>query len=237
MTTPTERCVLLANVLRNPGSCDLPGGVSDSIGGRVIFGTEEDDFAFLSSETQPFPFIVGPQDLVIFCTKPTHMHMMEAIGFEREWVESKVRKGNEFRLALFPADDFEDGLISPTWDNLLSLVSRESPQAGEKLAQHLPALRSTPYKELCEQVGYDMSSIPLEVYQRVTSIADYGNPSTPNDLGHARAFLRATFKCTPLFSGDGFAYSETGERGVQEFLVKRVPFRALPGAEWVVLNL
>ena len=130
MTSPTERCALLANAVRTPGAV-LPDGVSDGIGGRIIFCTTEDDFTFLSGETQPYPFIVGPGDLTSFCSKSVHIEMMEAIGFERDWVASKVKQGNEFRLVLFPADDFEDGMISPTWVNFLSLVTRECPQAGQ----------------------------------------------------------------------------------------------------------
>ena len=95
-TSALERCALLADAVRNPGAGNLPDGVSDNIEGRIIFGTSEEDFAYLSDETQPCPFIVGPDDLASFCSKSAHIEMMEAIGFEREWVVRKRKEGNEF---------------------------------------------------------------------------------------------------------------------------------------------
>ena len=80
-----------------------------------------------------------------------------------------------------------------------------------------------------------MDHIPAEVYRRVTSFAKYAEEACPDDLAHARAFLRATLKCTPLFSGDGYATNEKGERGVREFLARRSKISELPGAQWVVL--
>ena len=47
---------------------------------------------------------------------------------------------------------------------------------------------------------------------------------------------RATLKCTPLYSGDGYATNERGERGVKEYLVKRAAVAELSEAQWVVLH-
>ena len=190
MLTAAERCSLLADAVNRPGEVELPEGVTANIGGRVCFAMKgnEAGFEYLSNPTQPFPFIVGPDDLTAFCTKPTHMDMMEAIGFERNWVASKIEKGNEFRLVLFPSDGIEHGLISPTWDNILAITQRESPKAGAKLARNLDELRSTPYSDLCEKIGFNVDSIPPEIEAKVSSFDMYGDEA-PDDLAHARAFL------------------------------------------------
>lgn len=239
MVTISECCALLAETVRFPGGGpELPDGVTENIGGRVIFGTGESAYEFLSSASQPYPFIIGPDDLLKFCKLPTHMDMMESIGFERDWVREKLEQGNEFRLILFPVGEFEQGLscISPTWDNLCKLVSTENVAAGEKLSKNLLELKSTQYSELCAKIGFDMDQIPPEVYERVTSFDKYGEDTCPDDVAHARAFLRETFKCTPLFTGDGYATNEQGERGVREFLVKRTKVSDLAGAQWVILS-
>ena len=80
-----------------------------------------------------------------------------------------------------------------------------------------------------------MDHIPGAVHSRVNNFQICGDPETPSDLAHARSFLRVTMKCTSLFSGDGFAYSETGKRGVQEWLVKRVAISDIPGVQCFTL--
>ena len=82
--------------------------------------------------------------MLAFIKLPSHIDMMQSIGFTRDWVGEKLRLGNEFRLVIFPADAGKP-LISPTWDNLCELTRRESAAAGEKLARHLPELKSTPW--------------------------------------------------------------------------------------------
>ena len=62
MATPAaaaERCALLAEALRKPGAVELPDGVAEDIGARVIFGTDSTAYEYLSDESQPYPFVVG----------------------------------------------------------------------------------------------------------------------------------------------------------------------------------
>ena len=232
-----EAIALLADRLRNAGRG--AGGAAmtgrEEICGRILFGTSEDAFTHLSGVGQPFPFVIGPESLAGFCDAASHMEMMFAIGFEEEWVRRKLESGNTFKLVLFPASAC-GGMVSPTWDALMNLIERESAECAEKLRPHLQTIRSTPYSELTEKIGYDVNDLSAEQVDKVGTFEAYAAASTPGDLGHARAFLRHTLKCTPLFRGDGFAYSDDGTRGVREYLVKRLPVEALPGAQWVILQ-
>lgn len=42
-----------------------------------------------------------------------------------------------------------------------------------------------------------------------------------------RAFLRWTMKCMELYRGDGYAYDDAGQRGVDEYLIPRVSINSL----------
>eukprot|EP00747_Dinoflagellata_sp_TGD_P023842 gnl/TRDRNA2_/TRDRNA2_130117_c0_seq1.p1 gnl/TRDRNA2_/TRDRNA2_130117_c0~~gnl/TRDRNA2_/TRDRNA2_130117_c0_seq1.p1 ORF type:complete len:184 (-),score=26.55 gnl/TRDRNA2_/TRDRNA2_130117_c0_seq1:52-549(-) len=164
---------------------------------------------------------------------------MDFIGFEVEWVRGMIAEGNKFQAILFDVESVVEGggqgLISPTWDNLLDLVESESAAAAAKLRPHLPTLKETPYPDLVRQIGYDVEKVSPEEKAKVGTFqayADHGDDS----LGHARAFLRHTLKCTSLFAGDSYARTEAGEQGTKEYLVKRLPVSALPGAQIVELR-
>jgi len=212
----------------------------DGVGARIVFGTTPDAFEYLSGATQPYPFIVGPEDVQSLLRLSSHAEIMDFIGFEVEWVRGKIAEGNEFRAILFDVESVVQGggqgLISPTWDNLLELVHSESAAAAAKLRPHLPALKQTPYPDLLVQIGYDVEKeMAPEEKAKVGTFEAYGEHGD-DSLGHARAFLRHTLKCTALFAGDGYTRTDGGERGTREYLVKRLPVSALPGAQIVELR-
>jgi hypothetical protein len=218
-----------------------PPSLEHPLGARIIFGRDEPStFSSLSHSSQPYPFIVGPDDVHKFFKAESPMDMLELIGFERDWVQSRVDAGSVFRMLLFSSESFADGggFISPTWDHLLAITERENKNAGKKLKRHLDTLKSLSYADLCAKIGFDVEVASEEQinYKDVCSFDAYGDKRCPDDLAHARAFLRRTLMATPLFKGDGFTYNERGERGVAEFLVKRCSVSSLPGHEWVDLH-
>ena len=107
--------------------------------------------------------------------------------------------------------------------------------AAAKLRVHLPKLKVTPYADLIRQIGYDVEDMSPEEKAKVGTFEDYAQRGD-DSLGHARAFLRHTFKCTALFAGDGYTRTDAGTRGTREYLVKRLPVSALPDAQIVELR-
>ena len=80
MLTAAERCSLLADAVNRPGEVELPEGVTANIGGRVCFATDEAGFEYLSNPTQPFPFIVGPDEVARGVAAP-HISLL---GLQRQ---------------------------------------------------------------------------------------------------------------------------------------------------------
>ena len=62
----------------------------DGVGARIVFGTTDADFEYLSGPTQPYPFIVGPEDVQSLLRLSSHAEIMDFIGFEVEWVRRKI---------------------------------------------------------------------------------------------------------------------------------------------------
>ena len=66
----------------------------DGIGARIVFGKRDADFEYLSGPTQPYPFIVGPEDVQALLRLSSHAEIMEFIGFEVEWVRGNYEQGS-----------------------------------------------------------------------------------------------------------------------------------------------
>ena len=226
---------MLAGALRAPDRPDrpVPLGIGDA-GARFLYGPRDAPSPRIAPDSQPFPFVVGPEEVCRLCTLRTHRQMLEFVGFEWSWVTEKLAAGHRFRLLLF---SFRQAKATrATWDNLLGLVADRSPRCAEKLAPHMPDLKATPYLELIERIGYDVDHLSPERQREVSSFAAFADDAVPADLGRARAFFRHALKCTALFRGDGYAYDEHGRRGAREYVMPNTRVEDLPGAARVDLD-
>ena len=231
-----EAALKIADSIRKGKPEEVDLDLCGLVGARIVSHFEEAGFEYISKPEQPFPFIIGPDELNKIVKASTHMEMMQLIGIQRARVLKKLSEGQTYRLLIFPKTAV-GGLISPTWDNILELVASESRECGEKLEPHIETMRNMTYLELVEAIGVDPEkTLGTEMYEKCGSFTSYADPSTPGDLRHARVFLRHTLKCTPLFAGDGYAYTEGGERGCREFLVKRKAVADIVGAQWVYMD-
>ena len=227
--------VKLANALRAPDCPNrpVPAGDNDTAT-RLIFGPKREPPARIAPDSQPFPFVVGPEDVHRLCALRTHRQMLELVGFEWPWVLEKLSAGHKFRLILFSLREAE--ATRATWDNLLSLVAGRSPRCAEKLVPHMPLLKATPYRELIERIGYDVDRLSSERRAEVSSFAAFADNTVPSDLGRARAFFRHTLRCTALYRGDGYTYDEHERRGAREYVMPNTRAQDLAGTTWVDLE-
>ena len=159
--------------------------------------------------------------------------LLPDIGFERDWVRAKIDSGVRFRLVLFALGDCSR-VFTPTWDGLLSFIESECPACAEKARPHVDAMRQLSFAELV-QLGNTVDKVPPEERDQVATFAAYA-ASEEDTLRHARAFLRHTIKCTPLFAGDGYTRTEAHELGAREYLAARCAVADLPGHRWVPLG-
>ena len=226
----------LAKSLRAPADPNrpVPPRVDDTAA-RILYAPRHAPSMRIAPHSQPFPFVVGPEDVHRLCALHTPRQMLELVGFEWCWVLEKLSAGLKFRLILFSLTRAMATLA--TWDNLWRLVEGESPRCAEKLAPHIPVLIETPYRELIERIGYDVDRLSCKRRAEVSSFAAFADDAVPSDLGRARAFFRHTLKCTALYRGNGYTYDEDGRRGAREYVIPNTRAKDLPGATWTDLEL
>lgn len=215
---------------------------------RVIMTNDPsiDKPTWISSENQQFPFIMGPETVVLLAGK-SPMEIMEFIGYERSFVKHRIDMGYRFYIVFFTgyldeqsssssSSSCDAGIsikepLAATWSNILSLIMKRCPICGEKCSSVYDKVQSTDYNEF--NCGYDIDHIPSEIHQEVSSFESFAVTSLPTTPGLVRSFLRHTMKCTRLFRGDGYCYDELNRRGAKEYLIPRVQISCLVNASEV----
>ena len=56
---------------------------------------------YLSGSNQPWPFVAGADHELLLKGRRSHLELMDYIGFEADWVASKIAGGTAFRMVLF----------------------------------------------------------------------------------------------------------------------------------------
>lgn len=156
-----------------------------------------------------------------------HRKLQHAHRYEVEWLRDKLNKGQKFYIVFFGGDI--DVCTVADWAGIMSVVEKTSPACAKKLAPHVKTMQEMAAcdPEAWKALSSQFETLSRDAYRVVSSFDGYA--ASPIDtVEHARAFLRHTLKCTPLYQGDGYAYDEDGIRGVAEALVPRMRIADLP---------
>jgi hypothetical protein len=99
------RVATLAGALSS-ATCPADEGTLPScegVGARVVFGRQGDEASFehLSGSNQPWPFVAGADHELLLKGRRSHLELLNYIGFEADWVASKIAGGTVFRMVLF----------------------------------------------------------------------------------------------------------------------------------------
>lgn len=195
----------------------------DNTYARIIKGKLDADFEHISSNVAPFPFIMGPETISALVGKSTR-DIFNFIGYEDSHLKRTLEEGNHYRIVLFSAvGGMPQELRAPlpaTWENVFALVRNSHPGCSAKLKPHWHEVKTQRYEEFTVN-GRHIDSLLPEDYAVATSFEAFASSEEYNTASHARAFLRHSFKLMKLFSGDGYSYSEDGQRGAREYLVPR----------------
>lgn len=106
-------------------------------------------------------------------------------------------------------------------------MQAEHPAAAAKLRPHVETMRGMALEDL-HRLAYQVEAITDPAYKAIVGSCQGYADMEEDTLLHGRAFLRHYFKCTPLFSGDGFATDAAGNRGACEVLMPRAKISDLP---------
>jgi hypothetical protein len=202
--------------------------------GRLMIKEQGETIEYTSCSNSPFNFVMCGASIDRLMDLQGVSEVSDFIGLEGTNIYRRLENGCSVWLLTF--EEEQEQLISATWENLLLLVWRESPQCAEKLAPHIRTLKEASREEIVELCGYDFRRPPASVCRRTNSFRAYANYADERLLGDARSFLYQVLRCRELFSGDGFARGKRGLKGAREFIAPRRKISSLKGARWVDLT-
>lgn len=185
--------------------------------------TEPPTYEYICSKEQPFPFVIGPESTKNMLGQ-THRSVFQSVGFLSDRLDKKTASGLEFHLAIFTSEKClsVSGVppLNASWSGLLSMINAVQPHGPACVKKLLPVwsdVQSVP----CASGG-SVDVVDAEELRVVGSLQGFAEAKEKCTPEMGRKFLRHTMKCTTLFKGDGYSYSESGERGVKEYIMPRV---------------
>lgn len=215
----------------------VPRGTVKGVVGRIIRGRQPADFETLTDDpNRGLVMLVDSEGLegLIGCGGNTYA-MLKAVGYTDHHIADLVAKGTQFKLVAFP-DDPNSSAKQGTWENLLHLVGMAYPDAWSKLDRQLEELKrlSTVFVSgvgfidtIQRRAGYKFADVKDASDPRFMTYAKYTKERHADELVAARAFLYHTLHLREFYSGDGYTYNDSGQRGVPEYFVPNLPLAKL----------
>ena len=222
------------------GGGGLGAGVTPAqlarLGGRATKGTAgSDQFTWLNSDgaIQRTAFAMAGDGLAVFLNEPRLIDAMRTLGWEDRWIRRKLEDGKVFKLGVFPLR----GSATPaTWDGVIEMIGMAFPESvADKVRRHAAALRSTAFETIEAEarkpggfLGPDSTYFDVNETKtspgksddpRFMSEARFAEAGVAGTLYEARGFLYQCLSLNPLFDGNGYTKTESGERGIKEYLV------------------
>ncbi|MDR0931185.1 MAG: inositol monophosphatase [Clostridiales bacterium] len=182
---------------------------------RIIRGKNDSDFLHLSNDPNREIIMVMGEDGINAISGKSSKEMFDSIGYDEAYLTWLVKNGTKFKIVLLN----DENPLPATWDNLLKVVKNHYPQVYDKFAKWADLLTKTPYDEIENQAGYTFAEVNQkgEADSRFMSVDKY--QTAPDTLANARAFMYFSMQLRELYSGDGYAYDEKGNRQVREYFL------------------
>ncbi|MFC1598633.1 hypothetical protein ACFL2U_01300 [Patescibacteria group bacterium] len=201
--------------------------------GRIIRGKKPEDFTTLTDDPErKIVMLVDPDGLAELLGKNGYK-MLLTVGYEPDYLEHKVREGNQFKLVVFP----EGGAAKlATWDNVVAMVEQVYPDLKFP-AQVVRDLKDLTFQEIEKQAGFTFLEAEKAgkkdprymTYQRFVQSAQ--------TLADFRAFLYFTIHLRELYGGDGWTYDAQGNKCVKEYIIPNLPIADLGENELIDLDV
>lgn len=196
--------------------------------GRIIRGKVPSDFLTLTDDpTRLIVMTMGPDGLAQIDGKSGY-ESLEIIGYEPNYIVTKVNEGNLFKLVTFP--EGKDALLA-TWDNVLVMVQRVYPEVAYMVENNLSELKKTTFDTIEARAGFDFSEVDKLGSSDYRYMTYDRFEKSGGDLIDTRAFLYFTLHLRELFSGDGYTYTSNGVRGLKEYFIQNMPIADISGAK------
>jgi len=197
--------------------------------GRVLRGKQPEDFINLSPDpSRKLIILMNSDGLQILLGKPLPK-ILDTIGYPRTYAEDLIRDGTEFKLLVASKSD---QILPGTWDNLLVYVSiiYMNTNIPQMLSDNLPTLKDNSFKD---GYGRIMEQMDKQFTGKMTT--EILN-SSGGSLWMVRLFLNDVLGLNKLYMGDGFTYTEDGQKGLAEYFALNQSIHNLRDVVLIDLN-
>ncbi|MBD3351195.1 MAG: hypothetical protein GF364_06890 [Candidatus Lokiarchaeota archaeon] len=210
-----------------------PEGEITGLCGRILRGRKPEDFKTLTDEPERRKIIMlMAGDGLIKMLGTTGFQALKTIGYEREYIEYKLKDNYKFKLVVFAQSD----LIKPaTWNNVAEIVTLVYPDVKSKIYDQLDNLKSKTFKEIQDDVDISMKQTYRNGPNDPLFMTYDRFKSAEATLYNVRVFLYHTVELRDLFAGDGYTYDEEGNRGLMEYIAPNKPLDEL--GEHILIDL
>ncbi len=184
--------------------------------GRILRGVCETDFTTLTNDpTRRIVMLMGPDGLEMLPGKSGY-DMLTTIGYTEHHIAQKLDEGMRFRLAVFP----ESTIARPaTWQNMLTLAGIVYPDIKAPLLSQADALQTTSFSSIQDEAGYDFATVDVAGMSDERYMTYERYVASSMGLVATRAFMYYSLHLRELYSGDGYTYTPSGDRGLQEYAI------------------
>lgn len=222
---------------RTPVSVDRPRAQEDyCFYGRVLHGSEPENFRFLSHPDKAHAWIFGADALECFA-RQSPLEILRTLGYSDGWIQRKVEDGCIFKMVVFPMTSAH--CVRATWESVFLLARAGDPTCEQDFCKWAPQLKAA-YPSITG--GEDATELGLEALaHRNYSRSTYQpNPTDAEGFRRAKDLLVQRMGVNDQFTGDGYTMNINGgkaRRGVREYLMPNVKINDIPGALFLDLPL
>ncbi|MFX1256870.1 MAG: hypothetical protein ACFFAN_03345, partial [Promethearchaeota archaeon] len=123
------------------------------------------------------------------------------------------------------------------WDNVVELASKIYPKVKKKIYKRLSELKNTTFEEIEAKAGRNLSEIDKKGSSDSNFMTYDRFRKSKGTLEDVRAFFYHTLHLRELYSGDGYTYNETGERGLMEYIAPNKKLTELGEFRLINMNI
>jgi hypothetical protein len=157
--------------------------------GRILRGKSQNDFETLT-DTQERKIVMLFDDFALKEIQDLKtIEILRILGYPKKFVSNLLINNYNFKLLIF--EEYSNIKLA-TWDNIIELASEVHPEWKDRLEFSLPLLKEFSYEEILSQGG---------------------------KLLEVREFLKDKMNFNNLFKGDGYIYTEDGNKSFKEYMM------------------
>jgi len=193
---------------------------------RVVRGSAPEHFEMLSKDRwKKFSWCIGPDGLQVLLRDDINiLQKFRLFGFTDLWLEKKLSSGESFKLAIFPAVNAPQA----TWEGIFELVQKTFPSVSNKVIKFKDELMNSTFEDIESKAVFHPNKSYHDIFEasnhddeNFISLEKLEKIDDPK-LWEVRGFLYNWMSLKDLFDGDGHTKSESGERGMKEFLTPNI---------------